>query len=47
MRQLKSFVSIILIRISAGLFTVQPKWVTSPYIKAGSYDVIATLTGNS
>lgn len=29
------------------LFTTDPVWVTSPYIKAGSSKVISTLTGNS
>lgn len=29
------------------LYTTTPVWVTSPYIKAGSNNVIATLTGNT
>jgi len=47
MQFLESILFLAVIKISVGLLKVDPVWITSPYLKAGSNDVIKTLTGNS
>lgn len=47
MEYIKFLLSLSLLKIAAAIITLPPTWITSPYLKAGSYDVIKTLTGNS
>lgn len=43
----KTLVNILFIRLTLEIIQVAPIWVTSPYLKAGSNNIITVLTGSS
>lgn len=36
-----------LFQFTTGLYTAQPTWLTSDFVRAGNKNIISTLTGNS
>lgn len=45
---LASFFTLLsIVKFTVGLYTAQPTWITSSYVRAGNRNVISTLTGNN